>query len=214
MLKALRNSLIVLALTVLLVGFAFPALVTFAAGRLFPAESRGSLVMKDGAPVGSALIAQDWTFARYIQGRASANEGGANNAMISGAGNAGPASIELYETTGERAKDLRKANPDAPEAVPQDLATTSGSGLDPHVTPEAALWQAPRVAKIRSVKTEDVERLIRENTEKPFLGFLGEPRVNVLRLNMELDRLYPVKAVPVKKKAPSKPKKRYRKRKQ
>ena len=147
MLKILIRALLALAIMVLACGVIYPAAVTLASQELFPRQAAGSLVYKDGAPVGSALIAQNWTQTRYFQGRPSANPGGANNAMTSGASNAGPTSLQLVEEVEERVADLKEANPDAEGAVPQDLVTASASGLDPHISPEAALWQAPRVAR-------------------------------------------------------------------
>lgn len=214
MLKILIRALLALAIMVLACGVIYPAAVTLASQELFPRQAAGSLVYKDGAPVGSALIAQNWTQTRYFQGRPSANPGGANNAMTSGASNAGPTSLQLVEEVEERVADLKEANPDAEGAVPQDLVTASASGLDPHISPEAALWQAPRVARARGVEREAVERLVRACTEKPAMGLLGAPRVNVLRLNLELDRLHPVKEAAPVKKAPKKPRRQRGRRRQ
>ena len=187
-LKAAKNAIILFLLLGIVCGVGYPALVTVIAQKAFPDQANGSLVYKDGKPVGSRLIGQEWTEPKYFWGRPSAIPGGANNAMTSTSSNDGPTSPWLINKVRDRVAAQRKANPDAKGPVPQDLATTSASGLDPDITPEDALWQGERVAKARKMKKQDLEKLIHDMTEEPFLGFLGEERINVLALNMELDR--------------------------
>ena len=194
MIRALKNALLVFLLLGVVCGGLYPALVTVIAQRFFPEQANGSLVYKDGVAVGSALIAQDWTRPWYFHGRPTANLGGANNAMMSGGTNDGPTSSWLVGNVRNRVEAAKRDNPGQKEPLPQDLATASGSGLDPHITPEAALWQVPRVARARAVSEEELRKLVRAVTEKPFLHYLGQKRVNVLRLNMELDRRFPVPA--------------------
>lgn len=207
MFQALKNSVYILVLLGVICGLVYPAAMTAASGALFPEKAAGSLLYKGNAPVGSALIAQNWTKPWYFQGRPSANPGGPDNAMTSGASNAGPTSLELVESVAERARDLRAANPQETNAIPQDLVTASGSGLDPDISPEGAIWQAKRIAAERDVAPEVIVALVKRMTETPALRILGEPRVNVLKINLELDRLYPVKVKEppkAKKKAPKK----------
>ena len=208
MFQALKNSVYILVLLGAICGLVYPAAMTALSGSLFPKQSAGSLVYKNGVPVGSELIAQGWTKPWYFQGRPSANPGGPDNARTSGASNAGPTSLELVESVAERARDLRAANPQASDEIPQDLVTGSGSGLDPDISPEGAIWQAKRIAAERDVAPEVIEALVARMTETPALRILGEPRVNVLKINLELDRLYPVKV-----KEPPKAKKKAQKKK-
>ena len=181
-LKAAKNAIIIFLLLGIVCGVGYPALVTVIAQKAFPEQANGSIVYKDGKPVGSRLIGQEWTQPKYFWGRPSAIPGGANNAMTSTSSNDGPTSPWLINKVRDRVAAQRKANPDAKGPVPQDLATTSD------ITPEDALWQVERVAKARKMKKQDLEKLVHDMTEEPFLGFLGEERINVLALNMELDR--------------------------
>ena len=196
MLRALKNALLVFLLLGVVCGGVYPMLVTLVGQKLFPEQSRGSVVYKDGVAVGSALIAQDWTRPWYFHGRPTANLGGANNAMMSGGTNDGPTSTWLVGNVRGRVKAVKEENPGQTGPIPQDLVTASGSGLDPHISPEAAAWQVPRVAKARGIPEEDLRKTVRSVTEKPVLHYLGQKRVNVLRLNMELDRRYPMAASP------------------
>ena len=193
MLKTIRNAAVLFLLLGIVCGAGYPLLVTVIAQHFFPFEANGSLVVRDGKPVGSELIAQNWTEPRYFQGRPSASHGGPDNAMMSGGTNDGPTGPWLVKNVRERIESERKLNPKEKGPVPQDLATASGSGLDPDITPEAALWQAGRVALARGVPRAEIESLIHRMTKKPLLHFLGVKRVNVLAINLELDRLYPVK---------------------
>lgn len=180
--SALRPALVLTALFVLLLGFAYPLAVTGIAQGLFPAQANGSLIREDGRVIGSALIGQ--TFARdaYFHGRPSAAGKDGYDAAASSGSNLGPTSKALAERV---AADLAKS---PGVSVPPDLVTTSASGLDPHISPEAALFQVKRVAAARRLGESPVRALIAHQTERPLLGFLGEPRVNVLALNRALDR--------------------------
>jgi potassium-transporting ATPase KdpC subunit len=173
-------------LTVLL-GVIYPFVVTVLAQVIFPRQAAGSLIEKDGKVIGSSLIGQPFTGPGYFHSRPSA-AGNGYDATASGGTNLGPTSQKLFETNVRSAADaLREENPNS--AIPVDLVTASASGLDPHVTPAAAEFQVPRVARERSMSPEQVRRLVRDHTEGRQFGILGEPRVNVLELNLALDHM-------------------------
>jgi K+-transporting ATPase ATPase C chain len=175
--------------TLLLTGLLYPIAMTGVARVLFPARAEGSLVQDAaGKVVGSSLLAQGFTKAVYFQPRPSAAGDKGFDPMASGGSNLGPTSKKLQETAAGRLDALLRDNPDAEGPPPVELVTASGSGLDPHLSPGAALWQAPRVARARGISLERVRALVREYTEGRDLGVLGEPRVNVLELNLALDR--------------------------
>ena len=177
---------ITVVLTVLL-GVVYPLVVTGLAYVIFPAKAQGSLIENDGKIIGSRLIGQAFTGSGYFHSRPSAAGSGYDGAASAGT-QLGPTSQKLFETNVKTAADaLREENPNVP--IPVDLVTASASGLDPHITPAAAGFQIPRVAKERGVSEEEARRLVREHTEGRQLGLLGEPRVNVLELNLALDRL-------------------------
>lgn len=182
-----------LALT-LLTGVAYPLAVTVLAQAAFPRQARGSILMQGGRPVGSALLAQRFHGARYFWPRPSAGDNGTNYATVpSAASNLGPTSRELRDRVLARAAAFRTAHGlPASAPVPAEMVFASGSGLDPHISPEAARWQTARVSTARQL-TEDQRRklsaLVEQSVEPPQLGFLGEPRVNVLKLNLALDAL-------------------------
>ena len=197
MLKELRPALIMLLLFTVITGLIYPLAVTGFAQVLFPRQANGSLVVADGKVVGSSLIGQVFSEDRYFQGRPSATSApdpkdasktvdAPYNAANSGGSNLGPTSKALIERVKTDVEARKGQNPNA--KVPTDLVTTSGSGLDPHISPEAALFQVPRVAKARSMPEDRLRDLVNRYTESRTFGFLGEPRVNVLALNMALDR--------------------------
>lgn len=194
----LRPTLVLgLALT-LITGLAYPLAMTGIAGALFPAGAAGSLIERDGKPVGSALIGQSFTGARYFQGRPSATSApdptdasktvpAPYNAANSSGSNLGPTSAALAERVKADLDRLRAENPAMP--VPADLVTTSGSGLDPDISPDAALFQVPRVARARGLSEDRLRDLVGGQIRGRFLGLIGEPRVNVLALDLALDEL-------------------------
>lgn len=196
MLREIRPAILILLLLTAITGLAYPLAITAIAGVIFPKQAQGSLVEKDGKVIGSALIGQEFKDDKYFHGRPSATLGpdpadptktvsAPYNAANSGGSNLGPTSKALSDRLREDVEKLRAENPSAP--VPVDLVTTSASGLDPDISPEAALFQAPRVAKARNIPEDRVRQLVIENTRGRFAGFLGEPRVNVLALNLALD---------------------------
>ena len=183
----LRSALVILALMTLITGVGYPLVVTGIAQTLFRAQANGSLIVKDGKPVGSTLIGQPFDDPKYFWSRPSATSPFADNAGSSSGSNLSPTNADLVKAVQGRVDALRAADPGNDASVPVDLVTASGSGLDPHISPAAALYQVPRVAKARKLDPEAVRQLVERHTEGRFLGFLGEPRVNVLTLNLALD---------------------------
>jgi potassium-transporting ATPase KdpC subunit len=189
--KTLQISLRTAAVTLILTGIIYPYLVAGLAQILFPFRANGSLVADDsGKIVGSELIAQGFTNRGYFHPRPSAAGEKGYDGASSSASNLGPSSKKLRDRIIEDLKRLKEENPDAQEPVPVELVTTSASGLDPHLAIESARWQVPRIAQARRVAPQRIEEIIESHIEGRQLGFLGEPRVNVLLLNLGLDRAF------------------------
>jgi K+-transporting ATPase ATPase C chain len=198
MVRELRPAIVVLLALTLITGLAYPLAMTGIAQIIFPTQAQGSLIERDGTVVGSALIGQQFTSDKYFHGRPSATTApdpndstktvpAPYNAANSGGSNLGPSNKALIDRVQGDMEALKKENPSMP--VPADLVTTSASGLDPDISPEAALFQVPRVAKARNLLEDRVRRLVTENAQGRLFGLLGEPRVNVLQLNLALDKL-------------------------
>lgn len=186
--KEVLTALRMTAVTLVLTGLLYPLLVTGIAQAAFPHQANGSLLTDNGRIVGSELIAQGFKKPGYLQPRPSAAGNDGYDPTASGGSNLGPTSQKLRDRVAADVKRLHAENPNAPGPVPVDLVTTSASGFDPHLSPEAALWQAPRVAAARGAPLPQVEALVKEHVEGRSFGLLGEPRVNVLLLNLDLDR--------------------------
>ena len=185
--RLIRNSLMMLLLMTLITGVAYPLVATGLAQLVFPRQANGSLIVKDGKPVGSVLIGQSFTDPKYFWGRPSATTPQANNGLNSGGSNLGPTNPALTDAVKQRIAALRAADPGNTAPVPVDLVTASASGLDPEISPAAARYQLARVAKARGLGTAQVQALVNEYTSGRQLGVFGEPRVNVLQLNLALD---------------------------
>jgi potassium-transporting ATPase KdpC subunit len=197
---AIRTTIV----TIVLTGILYPFVMTGLAQILFPWRANGSLVTDEkGEVVGSELIAQGFANPAYLQPRPSAAGEKGYDATSSSGSNLGPTSKKLQDRIAEDLKRLKEENPEASEPVPAELVTTSASGLDPHLSPQAALWQVPRVAKARGITGERVRAVVDANVERRTFGILGEPRVNVLLVNLALDRQFgrpaPLPPAPEKK---------------
>jgi K+-transporting ATPase ATPase C chain len=190
MLAYLRPAVVLLAVFSAITGLAYPFATTALAQTLFPSEANGSVMLRKGEVVGSALIGQPFDESRYFWGRPSATSPSPYNGAASTGSNLGPTNPALVKAVEERIARLREAHPEAASApVPIDLVTASGSGLDPHISPAAALYQVRRVATARRLTEAQVRALVEVHVEARTFGILGEPRVNVLRLNLALDEL-------------------------
>jgi potassium-transporting ATPase KdpC subunit len=198
MLRLIRPAIVVLVALTLMTGLVYPLAMTGIAQALFPHQAQGSLIERNGTVVGSELIGQVFESDKYFHGRPSATTApdpndstktvpAPYNAANSGGSNLGPSNKALIDRVQGDMDKLKQENPSTP--VPADLVTTSASGLDPHISPEAALFQVPRIAKARNLPEDRIRQLVADSTEGRFLGLLGEPRVNVLLLNLALDQL-------------------------
>jgi potassium-transporting ATPase KdpC subunit len=196
MIREIRPAILVLVLLTLITGLAYPLAMTVITGAIFPKQAQGSLIERDGKVIGSALIGQEFKEEKYFHGRPSATTApdpadsaktvpAPYNAANSGGSNLGPTSKALNDRIKEDVDKLKAENPSA--GIPIDLVTASGSGLDPDISPEGALFQVQRVAKARNMPEDRVRQLVVENTSTRLAGLLGEPRVNVLALNLALD---------------------------
>src|SRR6266404_2361194 len=183
----IRPAIVMLVLLSALTGLVYPVVVTAVAQLVFPRQANGSLIVKDGKVVGSELIGQPFDDPKYFWGRPSATSPYPYNGASSSGSNLSPTNPALVKSVQERVDALRAADPDNKAAVPVDLVTASGSGLDPQISPAAALYQVDRVAKARRLQPDAVRALVERHIEGRQLGFLGEPRVNVLALNLALD---------------------------
>jgi potassium-transporting ATPase KdpC subunit len=185
----LRPTLVMFALLTLIVGYAYPLLVTGLANGIFPEQAGGSIVVRDGQPVGSALIGQNFSDPKHFWGRPSATSPQPYNGVGSSGSNLGPLNPALVDAVKGRIEALRAADPGNTQPVPVDLVTASGSGLDPHISVAAARYQVGRVARVRGLPVERVNMLVEQQAERPLLPMIGEPVVNVLRLNLALDAM-------------------------
>ena len=185
------QALRVLVVLTVVTGVAYPLLVTGIAQLVFPEQANGSLIQSGDKVLGSALIGQPFSDPKYFWSRPSATSPMPYNGGASSGSNQGPANPALKEAVEGRVKALRDAGGDPKQPVPVDLVTASGSGLDPHISPAAAEYQVARVAKVRNISEDAVRKLVTENTEPRQLGIMGEPRVNVLKLNLALDTTHP-----------------------
>jgi K+-transporting ATPase ATPase C chain len=185
--KILRQSVVMLVLLTLVTGIVYPLLVTGIAQAIFPRSANGSLIERNGKIAGSELIGQPFSDPKYFWSRPSATAPFAYNSAASTGSNHGPTNPALADAVKQRIEALRAADPGNAMPVPADLVTASGSGLDPHISPAAAAYQITRVARARNVSVRDVEQRVAAATERRTFGVLGEPRVNVLKLNLALD---------------------------
>ena len=190
MLKQFMKGFAMLLVMIVLTGVAYPLAVTGLAQLFFPHQANGSLVNKGGQAVGSQLIGQNFSDPKYFQSRPSSAGKNGYDATASGGSNLGPTNKDFLKSVADRANNIRKENGLSPnQAIPSDLVTASASGLDPDISPEGAMIQVPRIAKLRNLPVETVKNLVQQATTPRQLGIFGEPRINALRLNLDLDSL-------------------------
>lgn len=190
MIRIVRSALVIFSLFSVITGVLYPFLLTGAAQLVFRWQANGSLIKaQDGREVGSLIIGQSFSDPKYFWGRPSATAGGPYNSSASGGSNYSVLNLSLLEEVRTRLDALHAADPDNTLPVPVDLVTSSASGLDPHISPAAAYYQVSRIARLRNLAENDVRALVDRSIEKPFLGIIGEPRINVLKLNLALDSL-------------------------
>ncbi len=186
--KQLKSAFLVFLLLTVIIGIIYPLAITAVAQIFFRHQANGSIILKDGKPIGSVLIGQSFEDPKYFWGRLSATSPAAFNASASSGSNLGPLNAILRQNVETRIKSLKNADPDNNSPIPVDLVTACASGLDPHISIAAAMYQVPRVARLRGISREEVAIIVRENTQGRSLGIIGEPVVNVLQLNMTLDK--------------------------
>ena len=189
MIRELRPALVVFGLLTVVTGLLYPGLVTVVGRVFFPDEAAGSVVLRDSRAVGSELLGQSFSDPKYFWSRPSATGPQSYNGAVSSGSNLAATNPDLEKAVGERVAALRAVDPGNSQPVPIDLVTASGSGLDPHISPAAARYQAARVARVRGLKEADVNALVEKSTQGRTFGVLGEPRVNVLQLNLALDKV-------------------------
>ncbi len=193
MIRELRPALVIFALLTVITGLLYPGLVTVVGRIFFPDAATGSIVLRDGNPVGSLLLGQSFSNPQYFWSRPSATGPQSHNGAVSSGSNLAATNPAVAQAVGERIAAFRAADPGDKRPVPVDLVTASGSGLDPHISPAAAHYQLARVARVRGLGEAELRALVEAITEGRTLGVLGEPRVNVLQLNLALDKLNGVK---------------------
>jgi potassium-transporting ATPase KdpC subunit len=189
--RLIRNAISMLVVMTVVTGLVYPLVATGVAQVLFPHQANGSLIMRDGKPIGSELIGQTFDDPKYFWGRPSATTPQPYNGTASNGSNLGPTNPALRDAVKQRIDALHAADPGNNTPVPADLVTASGSGLDPEISPAAAQYQIARVARVRKLNVDQVQQLVAQYTRGRQLGLLGEPRVNVLQLNLALDQLQP-----------------------
>jgi K+-transporting ATPase ATPase C chain len=186
--KQLKSAVLVFVLLTVITGIIYPAAITAIAQIFFRHQANGGILFKDGKPVGSSLIGQSFEDPKYFWGRLSATSPAAFNASASSGSNLGPLNAALRQSVEARMKSLQNADPENGNPIPVDLVTASASGLDPHISIAAALYQVPRVARLRGIPQDKVVEIVGQNTQGRLLGVIGEPVVNVLQLNLALDK--------------------------
>jgi potassium-transporting ATPase KdpC subunit len=189
MITLIRPAVILVVILTVITGLIYPVVLTGIAQLVWPSKAGGSLIVKDGKAIGSSLVGQSFSDQKYFWSRPSATGAWPYNGLASAGSNQGPLNPALTDAVKSRIEALRVADPTNTAPVPIDLVTASGSGLDPHISVAAANYQAARVARVRGLKPEAVQTLIAAHTQERFLGIIGEPRVNVLQLNLALDTL-------------------------